>query len=325
MSMNKVCLALLTILAMLIATTTEWGGANFGAEAFAQATGDAAAAKPGGDESAAGTPVDDDEDDDDEEDDDEDDDPCVVDPENCNVLDMGTLAKRDVTAEMYAVQQIWALRARRFEVNLYGGVTVNDQFVAHPGPGLGINYYLNNELAVGVNANVFAGLNATSNFNRNTTRSARIGMPITEYQWNANANVSYVPAYGKLAAFQNFIFHYDFYVLAGGGVISTRPIAVVDPDNRTFKFKVKPTFGAGAGIRIFFTRYLAAMLEIRDYIYFEELENPEIAGGFDANGAPRTQDEKTWLRDGTDITNAVQAQLGLSVFLPLTWQYRLPK
>jgi outer membrane beta-barrel protein len=223
------------------------------------------------------------------------------------------------------VQQIYALRRQRFEVNPYFGITMNDQFVAHNGPGIALNYYINNIIAVGVNGNFYAGLNSNSAFNFQTSRAARIGQPITEYQWNLNLNLTYVPAYGKFAAFGDFIFHYDIYALAGGGVISTRPIAVVDPDNRTFDFTIRPTFGFGGGFRIFFTRFLAATIEVRDYMFFDELENPSIATGFDSEGNPRAQDQTTWLSDDASFTNNVQAQLGLSVFLPLSWEYELPK
>jgi outer membrane beta-barrel protein len=246
---------------------------------------------------------------------------CKIDPENCVKVDMDAASKRDIDADMYAVQQIWALRAKRFEINPYVGVTMNDQFVAHPGPGIGLNYYFLHWLAAGVNANVYAGMNSESDFNFETSRAARVGQPITEYQWNANANVTFVPAYGKFAAFSNFIFHYDFYFTLGAGAVSTRPIAVVDPDNRTFAFSVKPTFGGAMGIRIFFTRYLAAMLEVRDYIFWEDLENPSIATGFNSAGRPLAQDPSTWLAPDSSFTNNVQAQLGLSVFLPFSWSY----
>lgn len=246
---------------------------------------------------------------------------CKIDPENCVKVDMDAASKRDIDSEMYAVQQIWALRTKRFEINPYVGLTMNDQFVAHPGPGLALNYYFLHWLSAGVSGNVYAGLNSQSDFNFETSRAGRVGQPITEYQWNANANVSIVPAYGKFAAFSNFIFHYDFYVTLGAGAISTRPIAVVDPDNRTFGFSVKPTFGGGLGMRIFFTRYLAAMLEVRDYIFWEDLENPAIAAGVTSDGRPRAQDPSTWLAPDSSFTNNVQAQLGISVFLPFSWSY----
>lgn len=243
---------------------------------------------------------------------------CDITPEVCEKLDFDKLAKRPLNVEMYAVQQIYALRYHRFEANLYGVVTMNDQFVGHPGGGLGINWYISNVLAVGVNGNVYG--NAVSGFNFQTSRSARVGLPITEYQWNANVNFSYVPAYGKFAGFGDFIFHYDFYVVGGVGAISTRPIAVVDPDNRVFEFEPKVNFRVGGGIRIFFNRWLAAMLEVSDYIFFDKLENPEIPAGF-----AEAQNKETWLAEGTSFTNNVQAQVGLSFFLPPTWEYRLPK
>jgi outer membrane beta-barrel protein len=250
---------------------------------------------------------------------------CKIDPSACPTIDLNKAAARDLKPQIYAVQQIYALRYHRFEVNPYFGLTMNDQFVAHPGPGLALNWYITNVLAVGVNGNFYAGLNSPSDFNFQTSRAARIGEPITEYQWNANANFTYVPAYGKFAGFSDFIFHYDFFVLGGVGAIATRPIAVVDPDNRTFDYEPKVAFHVGGGLRIFFNRWFAAMFEISDYIFFDKLENPTVVEGIGADGRPNAQNEKTWLAEGTSFTNNVQAQVGFSVFLPFSWEYRLPK
>jgi outer membrane beta-barrel protein len=244
---------------------------------------------------------------------------CKLDPTACPTIDLDKAAARDMHEQMYAVQQIYALRYHRFEVNPYFGLTLNDQFVSHPGPGLGLNFYITNVVAVGINGNFYQGLNSVSAFNLQTSRAARIGEPINEYQWSASGNVTYVPAYGKFAGFGDFIFHYDIFVHAGAGAISTRPIAVIDPDNRTFSFAPKPMGQIGGGIRIFFNRWLAAVLEVSDYIYPEQLENPVIAAGTEA------QDPTTWTAPGTYVTNNVQAQLGLSFFLPFTWEYKLPK
>jgi outer membrane beta-barrel protein len=249
---------------------------------------------------------------------------CEIDPEACPSIDMEKAAARPLDIEMYAVQQIYALRRERFEINPYFLLTMNDQFVSHPGGGLAINYYLTNVLAVGINGNLYG--NSNSDFNFQTSRAARVGQPLTEYQWNANANFSYVPVYGKFAGFSDFIFHYDFYVVGGVGAISTRPIAVVDPDNRSFEFEPKISFKAGGGLRIFFNRWFALMAEISDYAFFDELENPSIAQGSDpATGLPNATNPETWLAEDSEFTNNVQAQIGISVFLPFTWEYRLPK
>jgi hypothetical protein len=101
-------------------------------------------------------------------------------------------------------------------------------------------------------------------------------------------------------------------------VISTRPIPVIDPDDRNFSFKPKINFDVGIGLRIFFNRWFAAILEIRDYIYSEQLEALTIAPGLQA------ANPATWY-GSNQLTNDVQAQLGISIFLPFSWEYRLPK
>ncbi len=248
---------------------------------------------------------------------------CAIDPDACKAIDLPKAAARELDVEIYAVQQIYALRRLRFELNPYVGLTMNDQFVSHTAIGLQTNFYITNVIGVGLNGNFY--FNDPSTFNTQTSRAARIGQSITEYQWNANANFLYVPAYGKFAGFSDFIFHYDLYLLGGVGAISTRPIAVVDPDNRTFDWKPKVTFNVGLGLRIFFNRWFAFTAELRDYIFFDELENQTIAQGTGTDGRPLAQDPETWLSEDLSFTNNVQGQLGLSFFLPPTWEYRLPK
>ena len=242
---------------------------------------------------------------------------CKIDPAACPNLDMDKEAARDIREEIYAMQQIYALRVRRFEINPYWSFTLNDQFVNHPAPGLALNYYITNVLAVGLNGNYYRPFNVDREFNAQVRRAARVAVPLTEYDWSAALNFTYVPAYGKFAGFGDFIFHYDAYVVGGVGAISTRPIPVIDPDNRNFEFEPKLGFNAGIGLRIFFNRWFAAMLEVRDYIFNDKLENLEI-------DLANPTDKSTWT-DESSLTNNVQAQLGVSIFLPFSFEYRLPK
>ncbi len=245
---------------------------------------------------------------------------CDIDPTACpKPSDIKALADKEVKAEVYAVEQEFALKKGRFEVNPYGAFTLNDQFVSHPAFGLTLNYYLSNVLAIGINGNLFAGLNVDSDFNFQNRRATRVAVPLTEYQWSAAAQFSYVPIYGKFAAFNAFIFNYDVYALGGVGALSTRPIAVIDPDNRKFDYKPKIDFNVGLGIRIAFNKWFAAVLELRDHIYIEQLESTTIAGT-----QAQQSDPNTWLGD-KPLTNHIQAQLGVSVFLPFGFEYRLPK
>ncbi len=258
---------------------------------------------------------------------------CEIDPAACPKLDMEAEAAKPLEEQIYAVQQIFALRVRRFEVNPFWGFTLNDQFVSHPGPGVALNYYITNVLAVGINGQYYRPFNVDSDFNAQVRRSARVGVPLTEYDWAAALNFTYVPAYGKFAGFQDFIFHYDAYIVGGVGAISTRPIPVIDPDNRNFDFEPKLAFNAGIGLRIFFNRWFAAVLEVRDYVFNDKLENtgcgrPLASGGTASCSSQiptaELQDKSTWFGE-SKLTNNVQAQIGFSVFLPFSFEYRLPK
>ena len=257
---------------------------------------------------------------------------CKIDPEACPKIDFDKEAKKPLGEQIFAVQQIYALRVRRFEINPYWSASLNDQFVGHPGPGIAINFYPFNVLGIGISGTYFNWFNTDSKFNADVRRGARVGVPLNEYDWNASLNLTYVPAYGKFAGFGDFIFQYDAYIVAGGGFMSTRPIPVFDPDYRNFSYKVKPAGNVGIGLRIFFYRWMAAILELRDYIYQEELENihrttsDPVAGGATCSGAlgVRHNDEKYWICD-KKLTNAIQAQVGVSFFLPTTFDYRLPK
>lgn len=246
---------------------------------------------------------------------------CKLDPDACPKVNMAEAAKRPLKAQMYAVQQIYALRARRFEIQPFWSLTLNDQFVSHPAPGIALNYYMTNVLAIGANFNWYQGLNSDSEFNAQTRRAVHVGVPLNEYQWSAAGNFTYVPMYGKFAGFGDFIFHWDAYVVGGIGALSTRPIVVFDPRYRNFSYKPKIAFNAGIGVRIFFNRWFAAIFEVRDYVYNEKLENIEDV---DVHDEAWRQNESNWLGE-SKITNHVQAQAGISIFLPFTWEYRLPK
>jgi outer membrane beta-barrel protein len=239
---------------------------------------------------------------------------CKIDPAACPNLDMDKEAARPLKEQIFAVQQAYALRVRRLELQAGWSATLNDQFVSHPAPVLALNYYITNVLAIGVNGEFY--LNNDRQFNAQVRRASRVAVPLTEYQWAAALNFTYVPAYGKFAGFGDFIFHYDAYVVGGVGALSVRPIPVIDPDNRNFSFEPKLAFNAGIGLRVFFNRWFAAVLEVRDYVFNDKLENLSVA--------TNAQDKNHWYGE-TSLTNNVQAQFGFAFFIPPSFNYRLPK
>lgn len=233
-------------------------------------------------------------------------------------INFGEEAKKQVHAEVYAVQQQYVIKAHRFEIMPYWEVTLNDQFVSHDGPGLALNYYITQVLAVGLNGVWYDGLNGEADFNFQNRRAAQIAVPLNNYQFSGDVNFTYVPMYGKFSGFGDFIFNYDAFISGGVGLIRTKPVPVIDPDNRKFDWNNNINFDASLGFRIFFTRWLAGVIEVRDLIYNETVENLQIS-------TTNPQDQSKWTDNNSHITNDVQLQLGVSLFLPTSFEYRLPK
>ena len=227
----------------------------------------------------------------------------------------------ETAEEIYAVQQIYALRLKRFELAPSAAFTLNDPFLSHPAVGLAANYWFTNVLAVGINAIWYDfgnPLERQATLTERVRRSFRLGVPITEWQVGAWANFTYVPFYGKFSAFRKFIFQWDSYILGGVGFMRTRPIPVFDVQNRTFDYEFRVSFNVGIGLRVFVTRYLAIFTEFRNYMWLEQYEARTV-------DPVNPLDPSTWEESDTDFFNNASVQVGVTIFFPFKFEYRLPK
>jgi len=177
-------------------------------------------------------------------------------------------------------------------------------------------------LGAGISFNWYGGLQKTTDLNFSVSRATHQTIPINEYQWGGQINFTYVPIYGKFAMFKEWILHWDVWVIGGGGFIFTRPIAVIDPDYREggFDYKIKFCFNIGIGGRLYLTRFLAIALELRDYIFPEELESRTTYTDPEDRAI-----KSNWVDDNFKLTNNVMLQIGVTLFLPFTFEYKLPK
>jgi outer membrane beta-barrel protein len=228
-------------------------------------------------------------------------------------------AEREVAEEIYAVQRMSVVRHGRFELAPSMAFTFNDPYVTHPALSIGLNYWVTNVLAVGANFMWYQGVESESDLNFSVRRSARLAVPITEYQLGAHLNFTYVPIYGKFSMFNDSIFQWDSYLIGGVGMMRTRPVPVVDPAVRTFDFDWRVAFNAGIGVRVFITRFFTIFGELRDYIYLERLENLTVELG------PEREDPNTWTDPNSTLTNNVTAHIGVTMFFPFDFEYRYPK
>ena len=221
---------------------------------------------------------------------------------------------------IWAVQQVYALRAHRVDFQPSFGVSMNDPFVQHQSINLAASYYITEVLAAGLSFNWYRGLNAKTDTNFSVSRATHQTVPINEYMLGAQLNFTYVPIYGKFAFFKEWILHWDVWILGGGGFIFTRPYAVIDPEYRDFDFEMKFCFNIGLGGRLYLTRFAAIFLELRDYIFPETLENLETY-----STTEEREDKDNWTDDNYKLTNNVMLHVGVSLFFPFAFDYKLPK
>lgn len=221
---------------------------------------------------------------------------------------------------IWAVQRIYVLRARRVDLGLNFGISFNDPYMQRQAFNASLSYFITEVLGVGLSFNLYKGMQAETDLNYSTRRATHQVVPINDYFGGAQLNFTYVPIFGKFAAFKIGIFHWDTYVIGGGGFIFTKPIPVIDPEYRSFDYSIKFCFNIGMGLRFFVTRFLGITLELRDYIFPEELENLETYSDPDDR-----QISENWLQEEHALTNNVMLNFGITLLLPFTVNYKLKK
>jgi outer membrane beta-barrel protein len=221
---------------------------------------------------------------------------------------------------IWALQRVYVLRAGRVDTQLSFAMSMNDPYRQHQALNLGAAYYITEVLAIGINFNWYRWLGTDTELNYSVSRATHQNVPKNEYYWGGQLNFTYVPIYGKFAMFKEWILHWDVWVLGGGGFIYTRPIATIDPEYREFEFDIKFSFNVGIGGRLFLSQFLAIYLELRDYIFPEELESLSAPSRIEDR-----EDSSQWLDDDYKLTNNVMLNIGVSLFIPFTFDYKLPK
>jgi outer membrane beta-barrel protein len=221
---------------------------------------------------------------------------------------------------IWAVQRIYVLRAKRIDLQLNFGLSFNDPYIQRQAFNASISYFITEVLGIGISFNLYKGMGAETELNYSTRRATHQVVPINDYLAGGQLNFTYVPIFGKFAAFKYAIFHWDTYVIGGGGFIFTRPTPVIDPEYRTFDYNIKFCFNVGMGLRFFLSRFLGIMIELRDYIYPEELENLQSY----TDQADR-ENKANWYQDEHSLTNNVMLSFGINLLLPFTVNYKLKK
>jgi len=194
------------------------------------------------------------------------------------------------------------LRQGRIEIGPAVALTLNNPFLQHTGLGLMFDYHLTEALAIGVRGLYFFDNN--TDVIRETVRLQSVPL-LNRYDWVASLTIHYIPFYGKFAFFGRTVMHFDAYVGAGIGAISTT--VLVAP---TFvvpgKTDYGPTVDVAIGARLYMTKFLALYCEVRDYFL---LIDPEDRGGM----------------QGRYFAGNMLFGFGASIFLPSSFKYSTPR
>jgi outer membrane beta-barrel protein len=235
--------------------------------------------------------------------------------------------REEIAEEIYAVQQIYALRLKRLELAPSAAFTLNDPYLKRYGLGFAMNYWFTNVLAIGVNFNWYdwcaedrrdcSPLDRGTDIVPRIQNQFRLGVPINDWQFGLWANFTYVPFYGKFKV-RKTIFQWDSYLIGGVGLMRTQPIPIFDPEVRSFDWNTNVAFNVGVGLRIFMTRYLTFFTEFRAYMWPDKFENERVDPG-------NRNDPSTWLQSGSTFVANTSIQIGITLFLPVKFEYRLPK
>jgi outer membrane beta-barrel protein len=234
------------------------------------------------------------------------------------------------------------LRDKRFELGVGAGVTIGQDFhnalLVMPKLAFHFNDWLS--LAVLAGYNVFP--NWKSSFNSDVNGAlppaAEGGKSpskddaqktMNHIAWVAMGQVEFIPLSGKIAILSTLFSYFDFYILAGAGVVNLAakepyPASCAAPSasdtNKTPSPLCKAvtgnklTFNAGVGAHAFVARWAAINLELRDLIYKNNASGRSVLGNLqsDAQGnlVPATTDaDNEW-------TNNYVFSLNVQFFLP---------
>jgi outer membrane beta-barrel protein len=186
-----------------------------------------------------------------------------------------------VKADLFAKRRQRTSRDRLFqqtnrhELTVRGGYYVSDLFDGTYTAGGAYAYHMTEDLAVEASG-AYTRLTSAGGPELERTFAVLQNRPRRALLFDAD--LVWAPAHAKMR-FGGSITHFDFYLMAGAGVVDS-----VLSNN--------VAGNAGFGLKFFFGRAIALRIDIRDHVYRQQLLSQQI------------------------LVNDVSATLGLSVYLP---------
>lgn len=188
-----------------------------------------------------------------------------------------------------AVPKKALLKNHRIELSPLFALSINDAYYQHFSGSGSIIFYPHDAFGIGVSVDYLYAHVGTKNLE--VVRQGHIAVPAVFEQPRllGHLDLYWVPMYGKLSLFDTNIVHFDFYVVAGGGIATA------------FGSEVSPAANVGVGQRYVLADWLALRFELRDHLF---VATQEVFG-----------------LGRSDIQSFVMFYAGASFFVPPSFEY----
>jgi outer membrane beta-barrel protein len=215
--------------------------------------------------------------------------------------------------DIHAVERKPFLKGGRVELAPIVGRSVNDILIRHWLFGLDLNYFLTDVLSV--------GLQGTYYVKEFTDRGNLIGLQynriptLNRALYGGALNFAYVPVYGKFALVNKWIVGWEIYASAGVGMTRTEIIPRI-PGQEVFSTNAI-TPNAAIGGRFFLFNWLTLNYAVRDYILIDKFEPTDRTPDQTIDVVKANADQR--------LVHNIVFYLGVGVYLPTKFQYKLPR
>ncbi len=217
---------------------------------------------------------------------------------------------KSLAERIQAVSRKVFIKKFRFEATPLVGFSLNDAFYQRINGGLRLSFHVLESLAVDVGGafNPIGLPLPTVVFLREAANDQFVNTaPFWGY---VDAGLTFAPIYGKFSLMSEYVIHFDAYVSGGLGATFdgnrnfifgpqiSGDCSTLGADPLCFVPSVNPAVEIGVGFRVFFFKWLALRLEVRDFTYVHH------------RGAL-----------GYALQNMALVNLGLSIWFPLDFDY----
>ena len=195
----------------------------------------------------------------------------------------GTLSAQDTSRLDESLDKYWGekreirtihkrifLKDTRWEFSLFAGVIPNDDFQVYLPMGGRITYYFAEDFAAEISGAYSIAAETklreflSSEFESTGGTSANIFLE-QSIQWYTHADFIWSPFHGKIGLFTSKLFHFDFFLAMGVGVMGLE----IDPPNSfdPNRSEIAVAGNAGVGAMMYLLDYLALRLDYRHYFH----------------------------------------------------------